>query len=124
MPAGFGGTISFCSNNVEMVQVIFIEPDGRRVEVSAEAGMSCMEAARSIRVAGIVAECGGSAACGTCHGYVDEPFLSRLPPPEPQQDQILDCTASSRRPNSRLSCQLRLTDSLDGVILKTPETQL
>jgi ferredoxin, 2Fe-2S len=107
-----------------MVQVIFIEPEGCRVEVSAKAGISCMEAARSIGVVGIVAECGGSAACGTCHVYVHEPFLSRLPPPEPQEDQILDCTASSRRPNSRLRCQLRLTDSLDGVILKIPETQL
>ena len=72
---------------------------------------------------GILAECGGSLACGTCHVYVEPSQLARLPPPSAVEDEMLDMTASERRPNSRLSCQIVMSDALDGLVLHLPERQ-
>lgn len=73
-----------------------------------------MEAAVDNEVVGIVAECGGACACATCHAYVSEPWLERLPPPEEMESAMLDAVAE-RRPNSRLTCQIELTRDLDGL---------
>jgi ferredoxin, 2Fe-2S len=73
---------------------------------------------------GIVAECGGSAMCATCHVYVDEAWVDRLPAPLANELELLDCTAAERLPNSRLSCQIRLEGALDGLVLRLPVTQL
>jgi len=107
-----------------MVKVNFVQPDGTRSEVEAPVGYSGMQAAQQNGVPGIVAECGGSACCATCHVYVSDEDLPRLPPVSVQEDQMLDCTASERQPNSRLSCQITLTEALDGLTLRIPETQL
>lgn len=106
-----------------MPRVRFIQADGQTSEVDALAGDSVMETAIDNDIGGIIAECGGACSCATCHVYVDPEWLARLPPPEPIEDGMLDCVLD-RRPNSRLSCQLRLRDDLDGITVTVPESQI
>ena len=82
-----------------------------------------MEAAVAANVAGIEADCGGLMTCATCHVYVREPWASQLPAPEPDEVAMLEFTASPRQANSRLSCQLVLTQALDGLTVDLPESQ-
>jgi len=96
-----------------MARFIFISARGERREVEASRGTSAMRAAVTHGVAGILAECGGSLACATCHVYVEPSQLGKLAPPGPDEDEMLDLTASERRPNSRLSCQIVMTDGFD-----------
>jgi 2Fe-2S ferredoxin len=93
----------------------------RRIDVPLED--SVMEGAIKNGVDGIVAECGGACMCATCHVYVDPAWLDKLLPIEDDENAMLDSTASERKPNSRLSCQLRVTKPLDGLIVRTPPTQ-
>lgn len=95
----------------------FETPDGQRVSVSARAGDTVMEVAVDNSVSGMVAECGGACACATCHAYVDEHWLSKLPPATDMEDAMLEA-ATDRQPGSRLCCQLELTDALDGLQLR------
>lgn len=106
-----------------MVKVTYIEDGGATHAVEIPEGWTAMQGAMRNGVDGIEAECGGSCACATCHCYVDEAFLDRLPPPGATEDAMLDNTAAERLPNSRLSCQIKLTPELDGLILRLPETQ-
>jgi len=106
-----------------MPKVTFIQPDGSAVEVDARSGESLMEAAIDNDVAGIVAECGGACSCATCHVYVDAAWVERLPAPDALEDGMLDCVLD-REPSSRLSCQIRVNDSLDGMQVRVPEAQL
>lgn len=106
-----------------MPKVIFRQQDGTQVEIAAVAGDSVMETAVDNDVPGIVAECGGACSCATCHVYVDPEWLEKLPPREPQEDGMLDC-AFERRENSRLSCQIEVTEELDGLLVTVPEEQL
>jgi 2Fe-2S ferredoxin len=87
------------------------------------AGSTFMRAAVDAATDGIIGECGGAAMCGTCHVLVHPDWLSRLPPPSQNEDELLDCTAAARQPNSRLGCQLRVTDELDGLQLSLPDRQ-
>jgi 2Fe-2S ferredoxin len=82
-----------------------------------------MEGAVQNGVEGIVAECGGNCQCATCHVYVEEKFLPILDPIDDDQDVMLGSTASPRKANSRLSCQIRVTAKLEGLVVHTPETQ-
>jgi len=107
-----------------MVRVVFIQPDCERAEVQVEPGTTGMEAARFHGVEGIIGECGGSAACATCHVYVDERSLSKLAPVGAQEDQMLAFTTSQRRFNSRLSCQIPIVQELDGIIFRVPDSQI
>jgi len=84
---------------------------------------SVMEGAIKNSVEGIVAECGGACMCATCHVYVDPAWVDKLLPIEDDENAMLDSTASERKPNSRLSCQLRVTKLLDGLQVRTPPTQ-
>lgn len=86
-------------------------------------GTSLMHAAVDAGIDGIAADCGGSLTCATCHVYVQEPWLERLPAPSEDEDAMLDLTASARQPNSRLSCQLVITDALDGLSVELPPSQ-
>ena len=97
-----------------MPRVIFHEATGRRIEAHAPAGHTLMEAALDSGVAGILAECGGACACATCHAFVAEQWLHRLPPADDVEDAMLD-TAADRRQASRLLCQIELTPELDGL---------
>jgi 2Fe-2S ferredoxin len=107
-----------------MPTVTYIHPDGTEEQVSADAGTSVMMAAVTQDVDGIVAECGGSLMCATCHVYVDEAFADRLPEMTPDEDEMLEAAASERLPNSRLSCQIELSDELDGLVVRLPDTQI
>jgi 2Fe-2S ferredoxin len=106
-----------------MPSVTYQHEDGSKETVNAPVGTSVMQAAVSNDVSGILAECGGAAACATCHVYVDEAWLDRLPAMGDDENDMLDCTASERRPNSRLSCQIELSSDLDGLVVCMPETQ-
>jgi len=88
--------------------------DGRTKTVGAVAGRSLMENLRGAGVEEILAMCGGCCSCGTCQVYVDEAWLGRLEPVSPLEDEVLD-TTDVRRPNSRLSCQIIMAASLDGL---------
>jgi 2Fe-2S ferredoxin len=107
-----------------MPAITFIHPGGEPERVEASDGESAMLAATKHGLDGIVAECGGNAMCATCHVYVDDAWLARLPPISDEEDALLDGTAAERLPNSRLSCQIRLAAALDGLVLHLPERQI
>ena len=107
-----------------MPSVTFVHPDGRRQQIDASAGESAMQAATRNDINGILAECGGNAMCATCHVYVDEDWLARLPAMGGDEDALLDGAAADRRANSRLSCQIKLAADLDGMVLNVPDRQL
>ncbi|NMF89727.1 2Fe-2S iron-sulfur cluster-binding protein [Aromatoleum petrolei] len=107
-----------------MPSVTFVLPDGERREVNVLKGASAMSGAVQSGITGIVAECGGSCACATCHVYVDPSCEGLLPERGTLEDELLDAVAADRRPNSRLSCQIVVTPELDGrLTLHVPETQ-
>ena len=105
-----------------MAKITFIAADGARYEVSSENGSTVMENAIRNGVPGIEAECGGACACATCHVYVDEAYRAATGEPEPMEQDMLDF-AYDVRPNSRLSCQIRVSDALDGLVVAVPERQ-
>ena len=106
-----------------MPQVTLIAFDGAPTALDVPAGLSLMQAAVAAGLRGIVGECGGSAMCATCHVYVDEAFTHRLPAPLDTEREMLECTASERRANSRLSCQIKLSDDLEGLVVHLPQRQ-
>ena len=97
-----------------MPKVIFHGLDGQRHEVDIAVGMSVMEAAIDNNIDGIVAECGGACACATCHSYVAEDWRNRVPAMADMEDAMLD-TALDREDRSRLTCQIEMTEDLDGL---------
>jgi 2Fe-2S ferredoxin len=105
------------------MNAVFISKDNSRIEVKAAAGVSLMEAAVVGGVDGIAGDCGGCTSCGTCHVYIQEPYFSQLPPASAHEDAMLDCTASQRQWNSRLSCQVELTAEIDGITVILPDAQ-
>lgn len=106
-----------------MPDITFILADGSERGFEAPEGVSAMAAATGAGVPGIVAECGGSAMCATCHVYVDPAWAGKLSAPLSNELEMLECTASERLPNSRLSCQIKLTADLQGLVLRVPERQ-
>lgn len=106
-----------------MPKVTYIEPDGNEATFDLKVGQSVMEGGVRNGIESIVAECGGSCMCATCHVYVDEAFVGKLEAPDETEQEMLENTASERKPNSRLSCQIKVTDDLDGLIVRTPESQ-
>ena len=105
-----------------MPRVIYLQPDGSRFEVEVETGFTVMEGAVNNDIDGIIAECGGACACATCHAYIGEAWLDRLPPMEDMEDSMLD-SAWERRDNSRLTCQIEVTDALDGLVVHVAENE-
>ena len=105
-----------------MPKITYIDSSGERRTVDAETGSTVMEAAIKNDVPGIEAECGGACACATCHVYVDEAWREKVGEAAPMEQDMLDF-AFDVRPNSRLSCQIKITDDLDGLIVATPERQ-
>ena len=106
-----------------MPDITLIEHNGTVHAFEAPDGVSLMQAASGHGVPGIVAECGGSAMCATCHVYVDPPWVAQLPAPLGNELEMLECTASERRPESRLSCQIKLHAGLQGLVVHLPERQ-
>ncbi len=105
-----------------MPKLTVVAFDGTRFEIDAETGSTVMENAIRNGVPGIEAECGGACACATCHVYVDEAFKEIVGEPEPMEEDMLDF-AFDVRPTSRLSCQIRVRDELDGLTVTIPERQ-
>ena len=105
-----------------MPKITFISAEDATQEVDAEVGSTVMEAAIRNLVPGIEAECGGACACATCHVYVDEAWTGKTGEPSPMEEDMLDF-AFDVKPNSRLSCQIKVTDALDGLVVRTPEQQ-
>ena len=105
-----------------MPHITYIAHDGASTTVDASVGMSVMRAAVMNAVPGIDAECGGACACATCHVLVDPDWATRLPPPAQMEADTLELVAAPQ-PNSRLSCQLTITDALDGLVVHTPASQ-
>ena len=107
-----------------MVKVTYVAADGSETVVEAEPGSSVMQTAIDNDVAGIVGECGGAMMCATCHCYVDPAWTDRTGARRDGEDDMLDCAADEVKPNSRLSCQIRLTEDLDGLVVHLPEEQV
>jgi len=95
----------------------------QRVTVQAKAGKSVMLAATGAGIDGIAADCGGLLTCATCHVYVQEPWAQLLAPPSGDELGMLEFAAAQRRPTSRLSCQIEMSDALDGLTVELPDTQ-
>ena len=105
-----------------MGSVTFISADGESTYVDASPGATIMQLATANGVSGVVAECGGSMSCATCHVYVDDAWVSRTGAPSEGEQGMLEF-AEDPAPTSRLSCQIRYTDDLDGLIVHLPENQ-
>jgi len=107
-----------------MTTITFIHPDGQAQAIDVGSDESAMQAATRHGIAEIVAECGGNAMCATCHVYVDDAWASRLPAMSDDEDALLDGAAAERLPTSRLSCQLKITPDLAGLVLRLPGRQV
>lgn len=105
-----------------MAKITFIQPDGTTQIVEAAAGVTVMEAAKLNSVPGIDAECGGACACATCHVYVDEAWRGKTGKPSEMEEDMLDF-AFDVREESRLACQIKVADALDGLVLRVPAKQ-
>ncbi|MEL7482668.1 MAG: 2Fe-2S iron-sulfur cluster-binding protein [Pseudomonadota bacterium] len=105
-----------------MATITYIDFDGNERVIEAKNGETVMEVAVKNSVPGIDADCGGACACATCHVYVDEAFLDKVGTPEAMEQSMLDF-AENVKPNSRLSCQIQISDDLDGLKVTTPESQ-
>jgi 2Fe-2S ferredoxin len=105
-----------------MPKITFIEANGTEYVTEAENGSTVMETAIMNGVPGIIAECGGACTCATCHAYVDDAFTEIVGGPSMMEEDMLDF-AYDVRPNSRLSCQIKVRDELDGLIMRVPSRQ-
>jgi 2Fe-2S ferredoxin len=106
-----------------MVTVHLTAADGTRHAIGATSGDSLMRAATAAGIAEIAAICGGCLTCATCHVVVEPDWAARLPPVSADEDAMLETTAVPRSPTSRLSCQITLDPSLDGLAVRLPEQQ-
>ena len=105
-----------------MAKITYIEHGGESRTIEAENGSTVMEIAIKNSIPGIEAECGGACACATCHVYVDEAWTEIVGKPSPMEEDMLDFGFDVKS-NSRLSCQIKVSDQLDGLIVRTPERQ-
>jgi len=106
-----------------MTRITFIEHAGTAHTIEASEGQSVMQAAVDNMVPGILADCGGACSCATCHGYVDAPWAKILSPPAADETAMLEC-AMHRQDNSRLTCQLKVSPELEGLVVKLPLSQV
>ena len=105
-----------------MSKITYIESSGKSHTVDVKNGLTVMEGAIQNDIPGIDADCGGSMACATCHVYVEETWFDKLPKVEEAEVDMIDMAYEPKK-NSRLSCQIIVTDELDGLIVTTPEKQ-
>ncbi|MBK0398614.1 2Fe-2S iron-sulfur cluster binding domain-containing protein [Limibaculum sp. M0105] len=106
-----------------MPKITYIEHSGTEHTVDVAEGLTVMEGAVTNNIPGIDADCGGACACSTCHVYVDPAWVDRLPPREEMESDMLDF-AYEPQDNSRLTCQLKVTGDLDGLVVRMPEKQI
>jgi ferredoxin, 2Fe-2S len=105
-----------------MPKVTYIEFEGKEHSINLPLGFSIMEGAIQNSIKGIDADCGGSCACATCHVYIDENWVKKLPEIQESERDMLDFVTELKN-NSRLSCQITMTDQLDGIIVRLPKKQ-
>ena len=105
-----------------MAKITYKDNKGNSKTIDVETGLSVMEGAVQNDILGIDADCGGSMACATCHVYVEEKWLNKLPKTEDGEIDMIDMAFEPKK-NSRLSCQIMVSDELDGLIVTTPEKQ-
>jgi 2Fe-2S ferredoxin len=103
------------------MKATWILSDGRQICAEVKDGLNMMEAAVANNVPRVIGECGGSLSCATCHVYVDPAWTDRVGGPERFEDGMLDVTEADRRETSRLSCQIKASPALDGLVLHVPE---
>ena len=105
-----------------MAKITYIEFNGKEHVVDVKTGLSVMEGAVKNNIPGIDADCGGACACATCHVYVDEVWKDKTGSQSAMEESMLDF-AENVEPNSRLSCQIKVTDDLDGLVVRMPQSQ-
>lgn len=106
-----------------MPVVTYIQDDGSQQDIYVENGSSLMRGALDNLLDGILGECGGNRSCATCHCYVDPAWLDKVAPPSELEKELLACVLNPQE-NSRLSCQIRLTDELDGLVVTLPKSHI
>ena len=106
-----------------MPKITYITPDDVRHEVEVQTGYTVMEGAINSDIQGIVAECGGACACATCHSYIDAEWVAKMPAIDDMEDSMLDA-AYERKANSRLTCQIEVTEELDGLVIHVADNDL
>lgn len=111
------------NNECKMVTITYIEHGGEEHIVQVEAGLSVMQGARNRQVRGIIAECGGACSCGTCHVYVDPSWIDRVGEKGPTEQMMLEEVCGAQ-PNSRLSCQIRVSEEIEGLVVRMPAKQI
>ena len=104
-------------------RVTYVGADGRRDSIEVAIGDTLMDGALDNNIPGIIGQCGGGCTCVTCHCYVDAPWFEQLPAPHPDEAELLPF-AEGVAADSRLSCQIRMTESLDGITVRLPVRQL
>ena len=106
-----------------MAKITYVDSSGNKKTIEVKNGLSVMEGAIQNNIPGIDADCGGSMACATCHVYVEDSWLNKLPEPEDAEKDMIDMAYEPKK-NSRLSCQIIVTDELDGLVVTTPSKQV
>lgn len=102
------------------MKATWILADGRKITADVKPGLNLMEAAVTANVPGVIGECGGSLSCATCHVVVSDDWVNLTGQPSNFEDAMLDATEADRADNSRLSCQITMSDALDGIVLHVP----
>ena len=106
-----------------MVKIIYKDHQGNSKTIEVDNGLSVMEGAIQKEIPGIDADCGGSMACATCHVYVEDKWFDKIPKAEDAENDMIDMAFEPKK-NSRLSCQLMVSDQLDGLVVNLPEKQV
>ncbi len=106
-----------------MAKIKFIEHNGTEHDVEADSGLSIMQAAVNNGIPGIVAECGGACSCATCHVQLDADWYGKTEAPSDMENEMLEFAMGYVENSSRLSCQVKISDELDGIVVRTPESQ-
>ncbi|MGR3712332.1 MAG: 2Fe-2S iron-sulfur cluster-binding protein [Shimia sp.] len=107
-----------------MAKITYVEHNGTEHVVEVASGLTVMEGARDNNIPGIEADCGGACACSTCHVYVDKEWVEKIPGKDDMEEDMLDFAYQPDPATSRLTCQIKVTDALDGLIVKMPEKQI
>ncbi len=107
-----------------MAKITYVEHSGKEHVVDVANGLTVMEGARDNGIPGIEADCGGACACSTCHVYVDEAWREKVGEPSPMEEDMLDFAWSPDPVRSRLTCQIKVTDALDGLRVQMPQKQI
>lgn len=107
-----------------MPKITYIEHSGQEHVVDVAVGLTVMEGARDNGIPGIEADCGGACACSTCHVYVDPAWVEKLPEIDAMEEDMLDFAFQPDPARSRLTCQLKVTEALDGLVVQMPEKQI